>query len=371
MFKLHYFLSFLICFPLVLSAQTVDHTPVRSDIVYLKEHLFLRNNSDFNVVDLDVEWPSVVDYTSVKPLQSALAMMAFGQDTTDLKVARREFLRPMGQPVTQQLERIPDDDRFCYITLKVTMKAYQPGKWIAFLVQYTAEPQTRSRVQAAKAVRSVVYDIRRHKVLTVDQMIRKSAIEDGRADDNFYASLLAPLSDEDYDGLKSTSIDGVWPDKDQVTFHLTNTTDTRIISYEAQLPYQQVRYLVAKNARQLMEKKVDPGQPEFYYLSDTWQGDSVYRQVDVMPQFVGGQAAMNTYISRSGTPLSVGIQGRVTVAFIVDKEGEVHDVHVIGLLTPEASRHAASLVRNMPRFTPGMLHGQPVAVRIYLPIAYQ
>ena len=84
MLKLRYFLPFLLCFPLVLSAQTVDHTSIRSDIVYLKEHLFLRNDSDFNVVDLDVEWPSVVDYTSAKPLQSALAMMAFGQDTTDL-----------------------------------------------------------------------------------------------------------------------------------------------------------------------------------------------------------------------------------------------------------------------------------------------
>jgi hypothetical protein len=144
-------------------------------------------------------------------------------------------------------------------------------------------------VQAAKAVRSVVYDIRRHKVLTVDQMIRKSAIEDGRVDDNFYASLLAPLSDEDYDGLKSTSINGVWPDKDQVTFHLTNTTDTRIISYEAQLPYQQVRYWLPRMPAVDKETST-PGAAGARYLSDTWQGDSVYRQVDVMPQFVGGQA---------------------------------------------------------------------------------
>ena len=368
---LRYFLSFLLCLPLALSAQTVDRTPVRSDIVYLKEHFFLRNDSDFNVVDVDVEWPTVVDYTSARPLQSALAMMAFGQDTTDLKVACHEFVSQLGHPVTGLLERIPEDDRFCYVTLKVTMKSYQPGQWISFLVNYTAEPQARSRVQAANAVRSVVYDIRRRKVLTVDQMIKKTTIEDGRADDSFFISMMAPLSDDDYHALKSTNIDGVWPDKDQITFHLTHTTGEKIIRYETQLPYQQVRYLVAKDARQLLEKKADPGQPEFYYLSDTWQGDSVYRQVDVMPQFIGGQEGMNAYISRAGSLMPSGSQGRVTVAFIVDKTGVVQDVHVIDMFTPEASRHAAALVRNMPRYAPGLVHGRPVHVRIYLPITYK
>lgn len=369
--QLFFFFITLIVFPAAALAQETSRHALRSDVVYLKDHLLMQSDSNFNVVDLDVEWPEAIDRTDAKVLRHTLASWALRADTADLFAARRHFLSLFGTPVTAQLPFIPDDHRFCYVTVNATMVSYQPGQWVAYLVQYTAEPQKRSDVKAEQWARSVVYDVTRGEVLTVDDMIRQGAIEGMRADDGFVERLFSPLSDDDIDQLQQTSIYGLWPDGDQMAFYVTHRTTTRLVSYSVALPYQEVRHLLTKRARALVEKKVSATQPVVVTLPQTWKGDTIYNKVDVAPQFVGGQEALQAYIVRAGLPRSGGASGKVEVAFVVDPEGAVQDVHVTGILTPETSRHAAMLVRNMPRFTPGMLKGKPVPVRLFLPISYQ
>jgi hypothetical protein len=361
----------LLLLPTVLWAQTFDRTATRCDIVYVNEHLLMQNDSDFNVVDLKLEWPEVVDYSGADPLKRVLAAWALGTDTTDLAVARSHFLRRYGTPVTGQLAFLPADDRFCYITVQASMQSYQAGKWISYLVQLTAEPQAKSQVKPEQWTKSVVYDVRRNRVYTTEDMISKLAIEGGQLDESFYARMLAPLSDDDYEELQATSIDGAWPDGDQIALHISNRTSRGLVSYTVQMPYDQARDLLTSKARQLMTKPAPAREPEVYLLPQTWKGDSVYYKVDVQPQFVGGQEAMTAYIQRADFPLTNEAQGKVDVAFIVDKAGAVQDVHVTSILTPEACRHAAALVRNMPAFQPGLLNGHPAPVRVYLPVTYR
>lgn len=67
-----------------------------------------------------------------------------------------------------------------------------------------------------------------------------------------------------------------------------------------------------------------------------------------------------------------GIQGRVSVLFIIDKDGSISNVQVRGpkggeLLEKEAKR----VIEKLPKFKPGMQRGKPVKVKYSQPITFK
>lgn len=67
-----------------------------------------------------------------------------------------------------------------------------------------------------------------------------------------------------------------------------------------------------------------------------------------------------------------GIQGRVSVLFIIDKDGSISNVQVKGpkggeLLEKEAKR----VIEKLPKFKPGMQRGKPVKVKYSQPITFK
>jgi len=67
-----------------------------------------------------------------------------------------------------------------------------------------------------------------------------------------------------------------------------------------------------------------------------------------------------------------GIQGRVSVQFMIDKQGNVTNIQMRGpkdgeLLEKEAER----IISKLPRFTPGKQRGKPVRVKYGLPINFK
>jgi TonB family protein len=97
--------------------------------------------------------------------------------------------------------------------------------------------------------------------------------------------------------------------------------------------------------------------------------------VEQMPQFPGGTQAMMDYLSKSIRYPEVaaknGIQGRVTVRFIVDETGAVTDIAVIKGLDPSCDQEAIRVVKAMPKWIPGKQKGQAVPVYYTLPISYR
>ncbi|MGH2642411.1 MAG: TonB family protein [Chitinophagaceae bacterium] len=97
--------------------------------------------------------------------------------------------------------------------------------------------------------------------------------------------------------------------------------------------------------------------------------------VEQMPSFPGGEDALVKYFSdHVKYPQEAhkeGLQGTVIVSFVVDKDGNLSDVHVInaeigGGLEEEAVR----LVKAMPKWIPGRQNGEAVAVPYTLPIRF-
>ncbi|MEA4917737.1 TonB family protein [Proteiniphilum sp.] len=103
--------------------------------------------------------------------------------------------------------------------------------------------------------------------------------------------------------------------------------------------------------------------------------DEIYKVVDEQPEFPGGLMAMNKYLNDNlrypGIALERGLSGRVLCIFIVEKDGSINDVQVLRGVDPSLDREAVRVVRQMPPWSPGKRSGEPVRVRITLPVNFR
>lgn len=103
--------------------------------------------------------------------------------------------------------------------------------------------------------------------------------------------------------------------------------------------------------------------------------NKVFDVVEVMPSFPGGPSALLSYLS-SHTKYPVvaqenGVQGRVTVSFVVERDGSITDVHVVRSVDPSLDREAARVVRTMPNWQPGKQNGSAVRVKFNVPVQFK
>ena len=101
----------------------------------------------------------------------------------------------------------------------------------------------------------------------------------------------------------------------------------------------------------------------------------VFDVVEQMPSFPGGQGALLEYLaSHVKYPVVAqenGVQGRVVVSFIVEKDGSITDVRVVRSVDPSLDREAQRVVSSMPRWTPGKQNGSAVRVKYNVPVMFK
>lgn len=109
--------------------------------------------------------------------------------------------------------------------------------------------------------------------------------------------------------------------------------------------------------------------------------ESVYNEVneidkvDEKPSFPGGESAMKSYLNSNVKYPDVaqenGVQGRVIVESIIEKDGSMSDVKVIRSVDPSLDREALRVVKAMPKWNPGKLKGIPVRVKNEVPVVFR
>ena len=116
----------------------------------------------------------------------------------------------------------------------------------------------------------------------------------------------------------------------------------------------------------------------FSFMTSTAQtkkNDMVFDVVEVMPQYPGGQIAMMKYIMENikypKQAMKERIQGRVTVRFIVEKDGSISDVKPILSVHPLLNKEAVRVVESMPKWSPSKQNGKPVRVRFNVPVMFK
>lgn len=103
--------------------------------------------------------------------------------------------------------------------------------------------------------------------------------------------------------------------------------------------------------------------------------NKVFEVVEEMPHFPGGPAALQAFLS-SNTKYPVvaqenGVQGRVIVSFVVERDGSITDVRVVRSVDPSLDREASRVVRSMPRWSPGKQNGSTVRVKYTVPVVFR
>lgn len=103
--------------------------------------------------------------------------------------------------------------------------------------------------------------------------------------------------------------------------------------------------------------------------------NQIYDKVEQMPGFPGGQSALMSFLSRNVKYPKVcqenGIQGRVIIQFVVNKDGNISDVSVYKGVNPYLDSEAIRVVKSMPKWIPGKQKGKYVNVRYTLPISFR
>lgn len=103
--------------------------------------------------------------------------------------------------------------------------------------------------------------------------------------------------------------------------------------------------------------------------------NKVFDIVEQQPMFPGGPAALMKYLSEhTKYPVVAqenGVQGRVTVQFVVEKDGSISDVHVLRGVDPSLDKEAVRVVKSMPRWTPGKQNGINVRVNYRVPVLFR
>ena len=97
--------------------------------------------------------------------------------------------------------------------------------------------------------------------------------------------------------------------------------------------------------------------------------------VDQQPSFPGGTNALNTFIASNLKYPAVaqenGIQGRVIVKFIVEKDGSISNVEVDRSVDPGLDNEAMRVVKAMPKWIPGQINGKAVKVECSHPFVFR
>ena len=101
----------------------------------------------------------------------------------------------------------------------------------------------------------------------------------------------------------------------------------------------------------------------------------IFTVVESMPDFPGGDEARIKYLNENikypQMARESGIQGRVFVTFVVEKDGSVTDVRVLRGIGGGCDEEAIRVIKNMPKWDAGKQRGKPVRVQFNMPILFK
>lgn len=129
----------------------------------------------------------------------------------------------------------------------------------------------------------------------------------------------------------------------------------------------------AELAKAEAELKVEAKASDATAPADTTK-NVVYDVTETMPQFPGGQGVMMKYLAANikypASAVKAKKQGRVIVAFVIQKDGSVTNARIVKSVDPELDAEALRIVKAMPNWTPGTQDGKPVNVRYTIPVVF-
>ena len=103
--------------------------------------------------------------------------------------------------------------------------------------------------------------------------------------------------------------------------------------------------------------------------------EQIFVVVEEMPEFPGGELALRKYIASSIKYPTIaqenGIQGKVFVNFVVDRDGSISGAKIARGVDPSLDKEALRVIGTLPKWKPGKQRGKTVRVSYTVPISFQ
>lgn len=105
------------------------------------------------------------------------------------------------------------------------------------------------------------------------------------------------------------------------------------------------------------------------------EADKIFLVVEQPASPKGGMSAFYTFISQNirypAQARRMGVEGKVFVEFVVEKDGSLSSFTVIKGIGAGCDEEAIRILQLSPQWTPGKQRGQPVKQRMVLPIHFK
>ncbi|WP_423146327.1 energy transducer TonB [Rubrolithibacter danxiaensis] len=100
----------------------------------------------------------------------------------------------------------------------------------------------------------------------------------------------------------------------------------------------------------------------------------IYRSVEKMPEFPGGQKAFFNFLSRNlrypEIAIENGIKGKVLISFVVERTGELTNIEILQGIGYRCNEEAIRVLKKAPFWIPGEQNGEKVRVQYTIPIFF-
>ena len=101
----------------------------------------------------------------------------------------------------------------------------------------------------------------------------------------------------------------------------------------------------------------------------------IFEVVEEAPEFPGGMGALMKFLGSNIKYPTIaqenGVQGRVIVQFVVNKDGSIVDAKVMRSVDPYLDKEALRVVSSMPKWKPGKQRGKAVRCRYTVPVMFR
>ena len=103
--------------------------------------------------------------------------------------------------------------------------------------------------------------------------------------------------------------------------------------------------------------------------------DHIWQIVEETPTPMGGLSAFYKYLSKNlqypAQARRMGIEGRVFMVFVVEKDGSLTDIQVLKGIGAGCDEESVRVLKDAPKWKPGKQRGNPVRVRFTFPIVFK
>lgn len=339
-------------------------------VSYVKEHQLYDDGEGLNVMDIDLEWPEMIDGIDVAPLRQFLSEKLFGMRSAAFDSVYTAFKSSLGTPVEKQFSSLPDDRKICYVEISLRLLGRKTDNFVSFEFSKTYRPGRLSKKKPVSVMQFITYDLQGQRVLVRGDILRS----DKMGKETKSRSLLLPVFDgAEYDVLMirdAALVDGLI-----VLLHEDRAPDGTVMMENIVMTLDELGSYASKDTKALLKKK------QTNKLKTDETGEQTNRRKewnDIQPEepavFFTPDMTLSDYLKSNLRKVDASLDGKqhgtVEVVFTIDMDGIVCRPCVVKTLSPAYDREAVRVVRSIPRWQPARSGGAAVDSRMSVEIEF-